>query len=304
LDRRNELFYAQCRQKNKICGAGHVDEATASATGTNTATRAIDFSANGFSAEEKCTWVLRSKTKAPSFTITNATGGTNTKFLTEKVDVVYQEWVDGWQIAEGTDFIAGYDGTTAYTSGGVPNAAMANANYIKAYKFNYNTRAENFGSPFGDAWNYNTQRAGEAWVYQSRDLGCTAGATTGADKNEAASPATDASCFANKTAKRWIGSLDVSGPTHTNAVKDAYDSALSTFNTNAASYNKYLADLKTANEKDAFSAFFSPPKKPAMVKRPGAPTKPAVYTGLAHWPAADQATFYGATTNAPKTNGK
>jgi len=181
---------------------------------------------------------------------------------------------------------------------------MANTKYVTGFKYNYNTRAENAASPFGDAWNINTQRGGEAWVYQSRDKGCTPAATAGADKNEAATPVTDASCFANKTAKRWISSLDVSGPTHLNAVKDGYDSALGTFNTAAASYNTYLADLKTANEKDAFSAFFSPPKKPAMVKRPGAPTKPAAYTGLAHWPAADQAKMLGAATNAPTTNGK
>lgn len=181
---------------------------------------------------------------------------------------------------------------------------MANANAIKGFKFNYNTAAELANSPYGDSYNINSQRGGEAWVYQSRDYGCTPAATAAADKNEKGTPATDASCFANKTAKRWISSLDVSGPTHLNAVKDGYDAALATFNTAAASYNTYLADLKTANEKDAFSAFFSPPKKPAMVQRPGAPTMPAAYTGLAHWPAADQAKMLGGSLNAPTTNGK
>jgi len=41
-----------------------------------------------------------------------------------------------------------------------------------------------------------------------------------------------------------------------------------------------------------------------MVKRPGAPTKPAAYTGLAHWPAADQALMRGGKTNAPTVNNK
>lgn len=49
-----------------------------------------------------------------------------------------------------------------------------------------------------------------------------------------------------------------------------------------------MADLKKANETDAFAAFFSPPKKPAMVVRPAAPTIPAAYTGMQHWSAAKQ----------------
>merc|ERR1711934_1089495 len=69
-------------------------------------------------------------------------------------------------------------------------------------------------------------------------------------------------------------------------------------------YNTYLADLKTANEKDAFSAFFSPPKKPAMVKRPGAPTTPATYTGLQHWPASQQTLMLKDGTGFPTTDGK
>lgn len=298
-DRRDELLFAQCRQKRLLCGgkASIVDEAKAVSPATADNKRAIDFSSNGFSETEKCTWVLRSKTKAPSFAITNVAA----KPLTDKVDVVYQEWVDGWQLTDGTDFFSGYDGTTAYTQGGVPNFAMAKAKYDTAYKFNYNTEAELAGSPYSDSMKLNTQRGGDAWVYQAYGKGCVPAAAKANDLDDAG--AANASCF-EKSAKRWISSLDVSGPTHLNAVKDKYDSALGTFNTAAASYNTYLADLKTANEKDAFSAFFSPPKKPAMVKRPGAPTKPAAYTGLAHWPAADQAKMLGAKTNAPKNNGK
>lgn len=41
-----------------------------------------------------------------------------------------------------------------------------------------------------------------------------------------------------------------------------------------------------------------------MVKRPGAPTKPAAYTGLAHWPAADQKSMLTDSGGAPATNGK
>lgn len=86
-------------------------------------------------------------------------------------------------------------------------------------------------------------------------------------------------------------------------MSDNYATKLAAFNTDAAAYNKYLADLKTANEKDAFSAFFSPPKKPAMVKRPGAPTTPATYTGLQHWPAAGQTSMLKDGSGFPTTDG-
>jgi len=86
---------------------------------------------------------------------------------------------------------------------------------------------------------------------------------------------------------RWF---DVTGAS--NAVKNAeatlatFNGLASTYNTKATSYNTYLADLKTANEKDAFSAFFSPPVKPKFVKRANAPTVPATYTGMQHWSTA------------------
>jgi hypothetical protein len=66
-DKRLDLFLAACRQKRTICGAGHVpDDGTAQS-------RTIVKDANSFSSSEKCTWVMRSKTKAPTFSITNAT---------------------------------------------------------------------------------------------------------------------------------------------------------------------------------------------------------------------------------------
>jgi len=177
---------------------------------------------------------------------------------------------------------------------------MAGAKYATAFKWNYKNMVYT-GSTLEDITLNNSQRGGEAWVYQSDAAGCTPGATPAGDKDAAKAAA--ASCFANKTKKRWID-LDVSGATYLNAINDNYAGKLSTFNSDATSYNKYLADLKTANEKDAFSAFFSPPKKPAMVKRPGAPTMPSTYTGLQHWPAKSQTLMLKDTTGAPTTDGK
>ena len=75
--------------------------------------RTIVNSPSGFSTSEKCTWTLRSKTKAPTFAISQAT---KDKQLPSNYDVVYQEWVEGWQLDKG-EFLTGYnkDGTTANT---------------------------------------------------------------------------------------------------------------------------------------------------------------------------------------------
>jgi len=109
-DKRLELFLAACRQKRLICGASHVPEAVAAG---ETMKRTIVKTASGFSTSEKCTWTLRSKTKAPTFAISQATAA---KQLPSNYDVVYQEWVDGWQLDAGADFLSGYDGTTAGTT--------------------------------------------------------------------------------------------------------------------------------------------------------------------------------------------
>lgn len=69
-DRRNELFYAACRQKLSICGAGHIAETGDDASKTRAILKAAT---GGFSTGEKCTYVVRSKTMAPTFKISNVT---------------------------------------------------------------------------------------------------------------------------------------------------------------------------------------------------------------------------------------
>jgi hypothetical protein len=297
-DRRDELVLQACRQRRLICGNMVVLEGETAANMKRTIVKAAT---GGFSSLEKCTWVLRSKSKAPTFAVGQTTAA---KGLPSTVDVIYQEWVDGWQISAGVDFTTGWSTASppvAYQQGGVPIAAMAVAKYGAAYKWNY-ASAPQAGSTVQDAGTNNSQRGGEAWVYQADSLGCVPAKLPADDKNAAGTAR--ASCLlGGKTQKRWI-SLDVSGATYLNAVADNYATKLSAFNTDAASYNKYLADLKTANEKDAFSAFFSPPKKPAMVKRPGAPTTPATYTGLQHWPASQQSLMLKDGSGFPTTDGK
>jgi hypothetical protein len=45
------------------------------------------------SSSEKCTWAMSSVTKAPTFKIFNTAAAT---VLTNKYDVIYSEWIDGW----------------------------------------------------------------------------------------------------------------------------------------------------------------------------------------------------------------
>jgi len=98
-----------------------------------------------------------------------------------------------------------------------------------------------------------------------------------------------ADCWRDTTKKVWFNSSSAkSSVAYYNKGYDAYNTAKGTYNTSATTYNTYLADLKTANEKDAFSAFFSPPVKPKFVKRPAAPTMPSTYDGITHWSLAKQ----------------
>jgi len=48
--------------------------------------RTLKVATGGFSSSEKCSWYLESLTKAPTFSISNATV---TKGLTDKFDVIY-----------------------------------------------------------------------------------------------------------------------------------------------------------------------------------------------------------------------
>ena len=87
------------------------------------------------------------------------------------------------------------------------------------------------------------------------------------------------------------------------AEADDYAAKLSTFNTEATAYNAYLAKMKEISEADAFAAFFSPPEKPALVKRPSVPRMPVTTTNYSqHWAADKQRNFaksVGGAANQP-----
>ena len=113
---------------------------------------------------------------------------------------------------------------------------------------------------------------------------------------------TPAGCF-TALQKRWF-TLDTSAMRLKHAEADDYAAKLSTFNTEAAAYNGYIAKVKEMNAKaNAFTDFFSPPEKPAFVKRPSVPRMPAVTTNyLQHWAAAKQRNFaktVGGAANQP-----
>jgi hypothetical protein len=151
---------------------------------------------------------------------------------------------------------------------------MAVAKYGSVYKYNYEGAAV--------AGTNNAQMPGEAFTYHRTSAACATDATnlnTGNNDPD--------NCWNLNMEKRWF-SLDPSGAQYQNALATAYASLLSTYNADATKYNAYLAKVKENAEVDAFAAFFSPPEKPALVKRPAAPTKPAAYTGMAHWAVAKQ----------------
>ena len=70
-DRRNELMYAACRQRRQICGPNHIEENDTEANRK----RVVLGAEPGMNSSEKCTWIMRSKTKAPTFVISNARAG-------------------------------------------------------------------------------------------------------------------------------------------------------------------------------------------------------------------------------------
>lgn len=77
------------------------------------------------------------------------------------------------------------------------------------------------------------------------------------------------------TKQRWYSAESASsGVKHANTVADAYTALKATYETNAATYNTYLAALVTP-----------PDVKPTLVLRPSKPEMPAAFTGLQHWTA-------------------
>ena len=102
-DRRLELYLAACRQKKSICGDRTIADTVAA--GNAAGKRQIATGEWGFTKEgtEKCTWFMKSKTKAPTFAV--YTGSTAAKTFSAKWDIIYQEWVDGWQLSKGVDFV-------------------------------------------------------------------------------------------------------------------------------------------------------------------------------------------------------
>jgi hypothetical protein len=165
---------------------------------------------------------------------------------------------------------------------------LSSTNYQKAYKHNYGNSG---------AWaTANVQVPGEAFTYQRNSAACATDAT---DLNANANA--PANCWNTEMQKRWF-SLDPSGARFQNAEADQYATLLTTFTSDATKYNAYLAKVKENAEVDAFAAFFSPPEKPAVVTRPAAPTKPAAYAGMAHWPVAGQQNWRmkkGGSSNDP-----
>lgn len=85
-----------------------------------------------FEGFEKCTWTMMSATKAPSFKLSSGDAA-----LTDKFDIMYQEWVDGWQLDKDTDFNDMQDNGTITSMNGIVFPHILHAKYAKVAKHNY-----------------------------------------------------------------------------------------------------------------------------------------------------------------------
>ena len=105
---------------------------------------------------------MKSKTKAPTFAV--YTGSTAAKTYSDKWDIIYQEWVDGWQLAKGTEFVDDHPTAgTVVASGGVVFPHILSDKYSTVYKHNFATTLDN--GQQGVAGSNNDQSFGEAWTY-------------------------------------------------------------------------------------------------------------------------------------------
>jgi hypothetical protein len=96
--------------------------------------------ATEFSGLEKCTWTIMSLTKAPSFKLSSVDIA-----LTDKFDIMYQEWVDGWQLDVDSHFNSMQSTATTKVTGSTGKTSMngivfphiASGTYLKVAKHNY-----------------------------------------------------------------------------------------------------------------------------------------------------------------------
>lgn len=148
-----------------ICGDGKVDLA-----GTGTALERT-VSATGFDESEKCTWVMSSTTKAPTFKISTPTAAANV--LPATFDLIYQEWVEGWNgLVKDTDYRL-HNGTNK--SEGIIYPHILAAKYGTVAKYNY------AGTGFDEqaSLTNNDQNFGSAFVFVKSSLACDITATIG-----------------------------------------------------------------------------------------------------------------------------
>jgi len=204
---------------------------------------------------------MSSSTKAPTFKIYNTGSATQ---LTNIYDVVYQEFIDGWNgLAENTHFSARVtDATNA--SGGVIYPHIPSAVYSTAAKYNY------AGFETNASATNNEQGYGDAFVLVKTSKACAATDTLATND--------PANCIdaGIEVKQRWFSVNEVArGVKLANELASSYNTAKTSFNTLATTYNTYLTDLTGHMEKS------TPKDKPTLVMRPNAPTKPfTTYDGL------------------------
>jgi hypothetical protein len=83
---------------------------------------------------EKCTYVVTTVEGAPSFSLKNVAS----QGLSDKYDVHFQEWIEGWELTKDEDYIEIVEQAAGKgTVGGTPFGHITNAKWLKAKKYNY-----------------------------------------------------------------------------------------------------------------------------------------------------------------------
>jgi hypothetical protein len=174
-----------------ICGDGKIDLA-----GTGAALERT-VSATGFNQSEKCTWVMNSTTKAPTFKISTPTAASSASILPSTYDVIYQEWVEGWNtLVKDVDYKIN-DGTNK--SEGIIYPHIAASIYGTVAKYNYE------GTDFDEqaSLTNNDHNFGSAFVFVKSSADCV---ITAALAN------TPTGCIDNGTLvkQRWFNASEAS----------------------------------------------------------------------------------------------
>ena len=124
-----------CRQKAKLCGAAVIQTAANADLADKTAT-AVDRTITGMTAQEKCSWVLKTTKDAPTFKIKTLTGNLKDNYFLHYIEYDSTNgvlWTNG---AAPTPWLSAEDKTDQNTVKQTfydPDQGVLNLDYASVY---------------------------------------------------------------------------------------------------------------------------------------------------------------------------